>query len=562
MKNTKKAFTLIELIVVIAIIAILVLLASAKFGNYQREANVATIKSNIKLSESATELYFLRNNAWPIIEDTVYSATDLRELSNVIYDKRGSNVTLDETSDYYEIDYSLLYSEMTPPRNGPKYVLESNTGNVFYLSKLKEEGNKEIDSVYTITIINGTTSHIKAKEGTVVEITANTIQDKGFDEWTSNDGVTFKNKISEKTTFVMPNKNVTIKANHHISNYTYTAKANLVYEVTSITANDYNYVIEGWAFIKDNQHFVDSNDIQGHLALRSFDGNVRYPLTFSEKDLTDVMKGNATRRCGDTEYFKTSDECYYDIKYVKFVSEVPLSELVPSKYTVQLQLEAKDSGTQYGTDLMFPAESELTLTEGKRTYSITSHIDQRVFYINDEFTPARKTASLSSDVYQQTTSCPASPYGLKQYLEPYYHYFNMVQTTKVNDITWYQVNTTYQGCDDAGYHRVVDGGSDITWIPSTHIEYNGSPLMIHVVKANTPPVLTVTTPLTVNVGDTSVNLFDYVTAYDEDDGPMVPTIGVSNFNIEKVGNYMVEFVVVDSHGVRVSKAMVVRVVQP
>lgn len=79
--------------------------------------------------------------------------------------------------------------------------------------------------MHSVTVINGTgTGEYKA--GDIVTIEANEEEDnKNFVEWTSPDGVKFQNPTEKVTSFIMPEKDVTIIANYD-SYYTITAIAN------------------------------------------------------------------------------------------------------------------------------------------------------------------------------------------------------------------------------------------------------------------------------------------------------------------------------------------------
>lgn len=69
MRLNKKAFTLIELIVVMAIIAVLVLLAAPRFLGYTKDANVTAAIQDAKVLSDAAEIYHLENESWPVIKD-------------------------------------------------------------------------------------------------------------------------------------------------------------------------------------------------------------------------------------------------------------------------------------------------------------------------------------------------------------------------------------------------------------------------------------------------------------------------------------------------------------
>ncbi|MGP1488320.1 MAG: S-layer homology domain-containing protein [Peptoanaerobacter stomatis] len=67
---------------------------------------------------------------------------------------------------------------------------------------------------HNITVDGGTSDKTTAKQGEIVNITADKLKDaKKFDKWTSDD-ITISNPTSTKTSFTMPDKNVSIKANY------------------------------------------------------------------------------------------------------------------------------------------------------------------------------------------------------------------------------------------------------------------------------------------------------------------------------------------------------------
>jgi type II secretion system protein G len=61
----KKAFTLIELLIVVAIIAILAAIAVPNFLEAQVRAKVSRAKSDLRVSALALESYFVDNNSYP-----------------------------------------------------------------------------------------------------------------------------------------------------------------------------------------------------------------------------------------------------------------------------------------------------------------------------------------------------------------------------------------------------------------------------------------------------------------------------------------------------------------
>ena len=81
-------------------------------------------------------------------------------------------------------------------------------------------------ATYTLTVVGGTGGGIIA-EGASVTITADEITGKRFVRWTSEDGVVFANATSAETTFDMPAKDVTVRAEFENIEYTVTVKGGL-----------------------------------------------------------------------------------------------------------------------------------------------------------------------------------------------------------------------------------------------------------------------------------------------------------------------------------------------
>lgn len=64
--RNSKGFTLIEMLVVVAIIGILVLLAVPRYVGYTKDANVATMRSDVRVLESAILISNIDEEAWPV----------------------------------------------------------------------------------------------------------------------------------------------------------------------------------------------------------------------------------------------------------------------------------------------------------------------------------------------------------------------------------------------------------------------------------------------------------------------------------------------------------------
>ncbi len=73
MKKTQKAFTLIELLVVIAIIGLLASITLVALNNARAKGKEAQRRANMKSVQTALELYYSDNNAYPSTAGSYWS---------------------------------------------------------------------------------------------------------------------------------------------------------------------------------------------------------------------------------------------------------------------------------------------------------------------------------------------------------------------------------------------------------------------------------------------------------------------------------------------------------
>src|SRR5258706_3806051 len=70
MRNrTKKAFTLVEILIVVVILGILAAIVVPQFTNATQDAQGGNLKAQIKSVQNQLELYKARNNTYPLMVD-------------------------------------------------------------------------------------------------------------------------------------------------------------------------------------------------------------------------------------------------------------------------------------------------------------------------------------------------------------------------------------------------------------------------------------------------------------------------------------------------------------
>jgi general secretion pathway protein G len=103
----KKAFTLIELMIVMAVMAILVGIALPRFKGMRQEGNIAKAQGELRTLKTAIESYAIHHsNAYPASSNTPYAsyldasaAPGPQLISSVLYDPFASS----STTEYYYV---------------------------------------------------------------------------------------------------------------------------------------------------------------------------------------------------------------------------------------------------------------------------------------------------------------------------------------------------------------------------------------------------------------------------------------------------------------------------
>ena len=136
----RKAFTLIELIIVIAVIAVLAGLALPKFIGVRRDANVSAMYEDIDALEKAISMYNVNSNddSYPI-EDYVI---DLLTLDQTLQNELAS--LGDSGSQLYEIDDTLLEKYIQRTKFDKDDYIYSMESNIVISKPGKVDGDNKI----------------------------------------------------------------------------------------------------------------------------------------------------------------------------------------------------------------------------------------------------------------------------------------------------------------------------------------------------------------------------------------------------------------------------------
>jgi type II secretion system protein G len=121
--SIKRAFTLVELLIVIIIIAVLAAIAIPKFANSSQRSKDAALHADLKLYRNALELYKADTGAYP---------TTLADLAATTAPANGVDATSGASKAIASTDWKGPYLQAveTDPENGAAFGYSTTAGTV------------------------------------------------------------------------------------------------------------------------------------------------------------------------------------------------------------------------------------------------------------------------------------------------------------------------------------------------------------------------------------------------------------------------------------------------
>jgi prepilin-type N-terminal cleavage/methylation domain-containing protein len=102
--NSRRGFTLMELIVVMAVLAILVTIAVPYFKDYAGKARLARLSYDMRLVEDACHMYHEDHSVWPVEPDLVNPVGNVLNYARKVF----APEELSALGDLYRINLGLL----------------------------------------------------------------------------------------------------------------------------------------------------------------------------------------------------------------------------------------------------------------------------------------------------------------------------------------------------------------------------------------------------------------------------------------------------------------------
>jgi hypothetical protein len=342
------------------------------------------------------------------------------------------------------------------------------------------------------------------------------------------------------------------------------SKTLLPYEVQNVSVTSSNLTIAGWGLLIESQHFISSADHTYELEFTSPQHTFRVSAPSVNLNLTEVMRYAGIPMCALSAYFQKDTTCYYRYENVGYSATIPLTMFqTGNQYTVYLVVHAISSNFHKKIPIYYPITNDIVFMKGQKEYRIASKLNDTKLTVKYATVVARKNPDKTGAAWYSGTSC-STAYGnlLFLQLDSVYASIKERYANLTNYTTYYRVASKLSSCVDSR-RRIVEG-SVITpvWIPSSFVEYSGTPMIISTQIINTAPVIT-TVAAVVKVGET-FEWNDHVTAFDAEEGNLSSQIEVISDNYHKTqipGRYSMSFRVTDLYGASDNKTLDITVIE-
>lgn len=348
---------------------------------------------------------------------------------------------------------------------------------------------------------------------------------------------------------------------HAQANVSTVSKHSLPYEILSTVLNKDTLTITGWAFINQNQHFLNDSTHEIAITFQSKEHQFTKKATLNKLDMTSLMTYRGSPLCKIDEYNKYPSQCNYSYKNVGFSVSVNMDQFhKQSTYQALLQVKAKQTNTTYRIALYAPNTEQITTMIDDYQFTLDSSLAHTRLVVSHSNVVVRSGPSTKYPLIKAGSSC-SSGY-TNQLFYKKHSVFNVIYDKEtINNVTYFKLGGQLDDCVDL--RRRVKEGQNIQpmYIASSFVEYAGKMLTISSELINDPPVLSVTHP-TIAYNE----LFDYkkyVSAHDKQEGDISEKIVVLSNNFkQQTGRYSLLLQVQDKHGASDQKVMNVTVTAP
>lgn len=324
---------------------------------------------------------------------------------------------------------------------------------------------------------------------------------------------------------------------HSNANYSNVQRDKLNYEILNVKHNQTSIIIDGWATMPSTQHFKGEDTHNYILELKGQRHEFQLPGSIKSADLTQQLSYRGNPKCNNS--ILNANNCNYDHKNVGFSFTIPLEKLKANEnYELYLKMHAKQANKSYRIPIFYVSEGERSFRQNHYEYIIQSDFSHAKFSIYAHTLVARTGPNPNSEALRIGNTCSIA-HGNDAFLKQNARFMNIRGIDLYNNqITYFKVGVQSDSCVNER-RRVIESTTSKTtaYVPSTHVNYLGDPMMIKVRAVTSKPLLFAQDIVIMQYD--RYNLFDKVSANDFWDGDISSkiTLTSSDVNTKRPGIY-------------------------
>lgn len=262
------------------------------------------------------------------------------------------------------------------------------------------------------------------------------------------------------------------------------------YEIFSVELDEKDLIIEGYAFVIEQQHYRTQLTHLTYIELLTSKGN---KTTFSAVSLpsnyTSHMQYRGTPLCATFRLRQPNTTCHYAFENVQFRVKIPRSIFIMDEiYRFNLISHARSVNTTYITPIQAIVKDNI-ITIDEKSYILNGNLDTSTLRIAHSEVVVRDGPSIESSPIYHGAHCSTTYRNQLFYQKDslYDHVKAVIFNSSVG-LTYYELSVNTSSCINS--RRTVIEGNEITsvYINRLMVELTGTPLTLEVKPIEMIPI--------------------------------------------------------------------------
>lgn len=262
------------------------------------------------------------------------------------------------------------------------------------------------------------------------------------------------------------------------------------YEIFNVEFDERDLIIEGYAFVIEQQHYRTQLTHATYLELLNSRGDrTTFPAIILPSDYTSHMQYRGTPLCASFRLRQPNTTCHYTFENVQFRVKIPRSIfLLNETYRFNLISHARTVNTTFKTSIQAIMKNNV-FTIDEKNYIFNGDIDTSILRIAHSEVVVRNGPSLESSAIYEGPHC-STTYRNQLFYQQNSLFKNVSTIIFNNDIglTYYELSIRQSVCLNS--RRTVVEGNEIypVYVNRLMVELTGTPLTLEVKLIETIPV--------------------------------------------------------------------------